>query len=95
VLPQRLSKMIFVGTTVWFFALVNVMKVAPYAGLGQFSATGLATSAALVPVAIASNIAGVWLVRKTPEAMFYRITNALVLAIGLILTFQALRALLW
>ncbi len=94
-LPQRLEKMIFVGTTVWFFALVNVMKVAPYTGLGQFSATGLATSAALVPVAIASNFAGVWLVRVTPEAMFYWITNALVLAIGLILTFQALRALLW
>jgi uncharacterized membrane protein YfcA len=93
-LPQRLEKMIFVGTTVWFFALVNVMKVAPYAGLGQFSTVGLATSAALIPVAIASNFAGVWLVRITPEAVFYRITNWLVLAIGLILTFQALRVLL-
>jgi hypothetical protein len=93
-LPQRLEKMIFVGTTVWFFALVNVMKVAPYVSLGQFSAAGLATSAALIPLAILSNVAGVWLVRVTPEAMFYRITNALVLAIGLILTFQALRALL-
>ena len=36
-LPQRMEKMLFVGTTIWFFALVNVMKVAPYFALGQFS----------------------------------------------------------
>lgn len=94
VLPQRLQKMIFVGTTVWFFALVNAMKVAPYFALGQFSTSGLSTSAALIPLAIASNMFGVWLVRVTPEALFYKITNVLVLMIGLMLTFQALRTLL-
>jgi uncharacterized protein len=41
VLPQRLAKMLYVGTTVWFFAAINVMKVAPYVGLGQFSGAGL------------------------------------------------------
>ena len=41
VLPQRLEKMLYVGTTVWFFALVNAMKVAPYFALGQFSTSGL------------------------------------------------------
>lgn len=93
-LPQRMEKMLFVGTTVWFFALVNTMKVAPYFALGQFSPSGLATSAALIPLAIVSNMAGVWLVRVTPEALFYRITNALVLLIGVILTFQGVRQLL-
>jgi uncharacterized protein len=93
-LPQRLEKMLFVGTTVWFFALVNVMKVAPYFALGQFSPSGLATSALLIPLAIASNMAGVWLVRVTPEAIFYRLTNALVLMIGVILTWQGVAQLL-
>ncbi len=88
VLPQRLPKMLYVGTTVWFFALVNVMKVVPYVTLGQFSTAGLATSAVLFPLAIASNFLGVWLVRLTPEAMFYKITNLLVLLIGLVLTRQ-------
>ncbi len=87
-LPQRLEKMLFVGTTVWFFALVNLMKVAPYFALGQFSTSGLATSAALIPLAVVSNMFGVWLVRVTPEALFYKITNLLVLLIGLILTYQ-------
>jgi uncharacterized membrane protein YfcA len=94
VLPQRLPKMVYVGTTCWFFALVNIMKVAPYAGLGQFSAEGLATSAVLFPLAIAANMVGVWLVRVTPEALFYRLTHILVLVLGIELTRQGLFALL-
>ena len=48
VLPQRLPKMVYVGTTVMFFAAANVMKIVPYFALGQFSASGLATSFASV-----------------------------------------------
>jgi uncharacterized protein len=94
VLPQRLEKMLFVGTTCWFFGLVNAMKVAPYIGLGQFSTIGLATSIALFPLAIASNVLGVWLVRVTPEALFYKITHVLVFLLGLELTRQGLTDLL-
>jgi uncharacterized membrane protein YfcA len=88
VLPQRLEKLLYVGTTVWFFGLVNVMKVAPYFGLGQFSTAGLATSAVLFPLAVASNILGVWLVKITPEALFYKLTNVIVLLLGIELTRQ-------
>lgn len=88
VLPQRLEKMLYVGTTVWFFGLVNAMKVAPYFGLGQFSTAGLATSVALFPLAIASNVLGVWLVRVTPEALFYKLTHVLVFLLGVELTRQ-------
>src|SRR5262249_26521560 len=55
VLPQRLPKMIYVGTTVMFFAAANVMKIAPYMALGQFSTAGLTTSLALFPLAVACN----------------------------------------
>ena len=94
VLPQRLEKMLYVGTTVWFFALVNAMKVAPYFALGQFSTSGLVTSAALIPLAVASNVLGVWLVRITPEALFYKLTNVLVLLIGIELTRQGVTELI-
>ena len=47
VLALRQSKMVFIGTSAIFFALMNWLKVVPYAQLGQFTATGLATSAAL------------------------------------------------
>jgi uncharacterized membrane protein YfcA len=93
VLPQRLEKILYVGTTVWFFAIVNMMKVAPYFALGQFSTAGLATSAVLIPLAVVSNMLGVWLVRLTPEVLFYKITNVLVLLIGIELTRQGVMGL--
>jgi len=90
VLPQRLPKMIYVGTTVMFFAAANAMKIVPYASLGQFSTSGLATSLALFPIAIASNFFGIWLVRVTPENIFYQITNVIVFLLGCELTRQGL-----
>jgi uncharacterized membrane protein YfcA len=95
VLPQRLPKMIYFGTTVMYFAAANVMKIAPYMALGQFSATGLATSLALFPLAIATNFLGIWLVRVTPEALFYQLTNIIVFLLGCELTRQGLFELYW
>ena len=94
VLPQRLEKMVFAGTTVMFFAAANVMKVAPYVALGQFSTAGLWTSALLFPLAIASNYLGVWLVRVTPENLFYRTTEVIVFLLGCELTRQGVMGLL-
>ena len=55
---------------------------------------GLATSFALFPLAIACNFLGIYLVRVTPEAMFYRITNVIVFLLGLELTRQGVTELL-
>jgi uncharacterized membrane protein YfcA len=94
VLPQRLEKMIYVGTTVMFFAAANTMKIVPYFALGQFSTAGLATSFALFPLAIACNFLGIYLVRVTPEAMFYQITNVIVFVLGCELTRQGVTELM-
>ena len=88
VLPQRLPKMMLVGTTTVFFAIVNALKIGPYFLLGQFSTANFATSMVLLPVAIAANFAGMWLVRHTPTGLFYRIAYALLLAISLALLWQ-------
>ena len=84
-LPQQLPKMTFVGTTAIFFATVNVLKIVPYFMLGQFSAKNLSTSLALLPIAIAANFAGIWMVRVVPTAQFYRITYVLLSVLGLLL----------
>ena len=55
----------------------------------------IATSFALFPLAIACNFVGIWLVRVTPEAIFYRITNVIVFVLGLELTRQGVVGLLW
>ena len=94
VLPQRLPKMTLVGTMTIFFALTNAMKVAPYFALGQFSTATLSTSALLLPLAIVTNFAGIWLVRVTPVEVFYRISYWLVLVISVALTWLGAAVLL-
>ena len=92
ILPQRLEKMTLVGTTAIFFASVNAMKVLPYFLLGQFSTEGLSTTVAMLPFAIATNFFGIWLVRRTPTEVFYKIAHALVFVISLVLLVQGAMA---
>jgi uncharacterized membrane protein YfcA len=94
VLPQRLSKLRFVGTATIFFAIVNWMKLVPFFALGQFSSANIKTSLVLIPLAAATNLLGVWLVRITPTEWFYRIAYALVFLISLALIKSGLSSLL-
>jgi hypothetical protein len=94
-LPQRLPKLTFVGTNAIFFAAVNLLKVLPYFALDQFSTKTLEISLVMLPLAIATNFLGIWLVRVTPVVLFYRIAYVLVFVISLGLTWQAGRALLY
>ena len=82
VLPKQLARDVFIGTSAIFFAVVNWMKVPAYLALGQFTGESLATSMALLPLAIASTWAGVWLVRRVPGQAFYRIIYVLLIAVG-------------
>jgi uncharacterized membrane protein YfcA len=83
VLPQRLERLTFAATSAMFFAAVNALKVVPYFALGGFTAGNLTTSAVLIPFAILTNLAGIWLVRVIPTDLFYRITYFLVFLIAL------------
>ncbi len=54
----------------------------------------LATSFALFPLAIVCNMLGIYLVRVTPEAIFYQITNVIVFLLGCELTRQGVMELM-
>jgi uncharacterized membrane protein YfcA len=86
VMRLNMPKMLFVGTNTMVFAAMNWIKVIPYFALGQFTAKGLTTSAALIPLALATNTLGFWLVRKVSTATFYRVMLVLMFAIALELT---------
>jgi uncharacterized membrane protein YfcA len=94
VMPQQLAKLTFVGTMTIFFATLNLIKIVPYFALGQFSSTGFATSIALVPLAVATNFLGIWLVRITPVTLFYKVSYILVFLVALALVHMALTDLL-
>jgi len=82
VLPKRLPRDTFIGTSSLFFAAVNWMKVPAYLALGQFTRASLTASAVLLPLAVASTWAGVWLVRRVPAALFYRLIYGLLIVVG-------------
>ena len=90
VLAQKLPKMVFVGTTAIYFAVLNAAKVPPYLALGQFSFKGFGTSLVLLPLALVANQLGFWLVRRTPQELFYKITLALMLVISIELAREGL-----
>lgn len=82
VMPKNLPRDVFIGTSAIFFAVVNWMKVPAYWALGQFTHEALMTAAALLPLAVGSTWAGVWLVRRVPAARFYQIVYALMILVG-------------
>ncbi|MBL8642694.1 MAG: sulfite exporter TauE/SafE family protein [Rhodospirillaceae bacterium] len=81
-LPQRMAPLVYAGTTSMFFATLNVIKVAPYFWLGQFTTENLATAAVLCPLAIVSTWAGVQLVRRVSADRFYIAIYALLFLVG-------------
>lgn len=83
VLPRRLPPPVLAGTTAIFFAVVNWLKVPAYWALGQWTTVNLTTAAVLMPVAIASTFAGVWVVRRIDVARFYTLVYVLMILTGL------------
>lgn len=90
VLPRRLPRDVLVGTTAIFFAIINWAKVPAYWALGQFSHDNLVMAGLLMPVAIGSTLAGVWVVRRIAPERFYTAIYVLMMLVGIKLIWDAL-----
>jgi uncharacterized membrane protein YfcA len=88
VLPQKLTPVLYAGTSAFFFAIVNTAKLIPYFFLGQLNVSNLSHAAILAPLAIVGVIAGVWLVRRISVKRFYQITYWLVFLLALKLIYD-------
>ncbi len=93
-LPLRLDPKVFTGTSVVFFAVVNVVKVVPYAALGQFDARTLLSALVLVLPAAGAVLAGAAVVRRMRPAVFYPFMIAMVGLVGVRLVVDGVRGLL-
>jgi uncharacterized protein len=82
-MSRNLSRDVFVGTTAIFFAAINWFKVPAFFALGTFTPRNATLSAMLLPLAIASTLAGVWLVRRISPERFVIAINILMVAVGL------------
>lgn len=86
-LPQRLPRQLFVGTTVIVFAAVNAMKVPPYIWLDLYHVGNLATVAVLAPLTFVGVRLGIWLNRHFTDLWFNRVVYGILLVTGLRLVF--------
>lgn len=89
VLPQRLSKTVFAGTTTITFAAINFVKLLPYWQLGQLDLANLKMSVLLMPIAVAGTFAGVWLVRVIPERTYFLFVHVALFVLSVALVVDA------
>ncbi len=88
VLPQRLEKMVYAGTSTIVFAIVNLMKLPPYWFLGQVNLSSVETAAKLSPIAIFGAYAGFRLTKILPEKAFFRIVEVALFLVSLKLIYD-------
>lgn len=72
-LPQKLPRDIFVGTTVIFFTVVNLVKLIPYTHLGLLRLENLTVVLLLAPLAYVGVKIGVILNRRFSDLWFNRV----------------------
>jgi uncharacterized protein len=92
-LPLKLDPRVYTGTSVIFFAIVNLIKVVPYAALGQFTRGTLLSALALMPLAVLTTLAGAALVRRMRAEVFYPFMHAMIALVAVRLIWDGLRAL--
>lgn len=93
VLPQRLPKMVYAGTSTILFTVVNAVKLVPYWALGQLSLGNLEKVAVLAPAAVAATFLGVRLTRRISEAWFFRLVLAALALVSVKLVWDGARGL--
>jgi uncharacterized membrane protein YfcA len=89
-LRRPLDRTGFAATAIAFFAVVNYVKLVPYAWLGQLSTDNLATSAALVVLAPVGVLTGAWLHKRVSDQFFFALVYLLLLVVGAKLIFDGI-----
>ena len=87
-MPQRLSKEVFVGTNVLLFTWINWIKLPFFLQQEIITRETLLTGLCYLPLIPLGVWLGVWLNRKINERLFLRLVNAMTLLSGLQLIFN-------
>lgn len=82
-LPQKLPRNLFVGTTAVFFFIVNLVKLIPYYLLGLLVVGNLTVTILLLPALWLGTRLGVWLNQRVSEVWFNRVVYFILLLVGL------------
>jgi len=86
-LAMRLPKVEFVGTTAWFFFVVNWLKVPFSANLDLMTAETVKLNLMLLPFIAIGAVAGIFLLKRIPQRIFNAIVQILAAAAAIKLLF--------
>jgi uncharacterized membrane protein YfcA len=86
-LAMRLPKMLFMGTSAWYFFVLNLFKVPFNVQLGLINAYSLQISLILAPFAIIGAVTGRMLIHHIDQKLFEMLALVLTLIAGLRLLF--------
>ena len=83
---MRMPVLTFLGTSAWYFAIVNLFKVPFSAGLGLITRDTLVMDAMLIPAVFLGAYAGTKVARRIPQKVFENLVLVLTVAaaIGLL-----------
>jgi uncharacterized membrane protein YfcA len=81
-LPQELEKRVFVGTTIVYFMVGNLVKLVPYTRAGLMTHQNLLLAALLLPAVVAGTFSGLYLHRKFSDRSFRLLIYVLALLFG-------------
>ena len=90
VLPQKLEKKVFAGTSTLLFAVINLAKVGPYMQLRPYDVADWQIVMWLVPAALLGTLAGAYLTHRLAERWFFRLVQGALFVVSLRLLYQAL-----
>ena len=90
VLPQKLDKMVYLGTTAIFFSVVNLMKVPPFILAGQITWDSTAQALWIAPFALAGAWSGSKISRALPERIFFILIEVALALVSFKLLYEVL-----
>ncbi|WP_313354634.1 sulfite exporter TauE/SafE family protein [Microbacterium sp.] len=79
-LATRTPVKVFLGTSAWFFAIVNLTKVPFLAGIGLLTPEVLLLDLTLAPMVVLGALIGIRLARRMPQQLFDRLVITLTIA---------------
>jgi uncharacterized membrane protein YfcA len=92
-LRRSLNRTEYVATAVFFFTVVNYVKLIPYGWLGQFDTTNLLTAVILSPLAPIGIELGHYLHQRVSDRFFYRMMYVMLFVVGLKLVYDGVAGL--
>ena len=81
-MAMELPKMVFMGTSAWFYFFINIFKLPFSFSLGLINQASLRLSFALVPFAVAGALTGRLIIRFIDQRVFEWLALLLALAAG-------------